>query len=76
MKRAYGVSLEDRLRIYNEAEARLGEVAVRWLDARVLGPVPAGLESELAEARRVVRRAEDALRSATSRQAKRAKEAA
>lgn len=76
MTRSYAVPIEDRRRVYDEAEAVAGELAVRWLDARVRGPVPAELDRELDEARRRVRRAEDALRHAERREAKRAEEAA
>lgn len=52
----------------------MGAVAVRWLDARVLGPVDAGLERELEEARRRVRRAQDRLADTERRLEKRSEE--
>lgn len=74
MKRNYAVPLEERQRVYEEAEAHMGAVAVRWLDARVLGPVDAGLERELEEARRRVRRAQDRLADTERRLEKRSEE--
>lgn len=65
------VSLGDRYNAKRQAEEALLATAERWLDARTLGIVPEGLDSELDAAIRKSKRARSAYKETEKRLARR-----